>query len=449
MRIKEIIINGLFGMFNHVIPLNLDDHITILTGPNGFGKTTILKLISILFSHQSIKLYGLFNIDFKDLQIIFENNTYLTIEKEDNHEKISFKYFEGLSNESLCKSSLDLYSEEIFDYAQLIADRYPFIAPVRNQSKGGRLTFNTSTRSKSWLDNSKGAIIQSEELLETYGELLQDIAIADKPPEILAMLDKINVNFIETQRLFRLSPIDNSGTTKKQKIDVVEAYSEHLSEEIQKKLAEFGEESQKLDSTFPERLLDGDFRILNQEEILRKLTELDERRQRLMKLGLLDSKEAVFKKEKIDEKQIIALTLYASDNFKKLSIFDTIADKIEILRDIINKHFIYKKLSINKDKGFVFINDNNQILMPTDLSSGEQHQLIMLYELLFRVAPNSVILIDEPELSLHVAWQMQILDDLERIAGQMQFDIIVATHSPQIINDRWDLTVELKGKPYG
>ena len=62
-----------------------------------------------------------------------------------------------------------------------------------------------------------------------------------------------------------------------------------------------------------------------------------------------------------------------------------------------------------------------------------------------RVRENSIILIDEPEISLHVVWQHEFLKDLEQIAALSQFHALVATHSPQIISDRWDLTVELKG----
>jgi predicted ATP-binding protein involved in virulence len=84
-------------------------------------------------------------------------------------------------------------------------------------------------------------------------------------------------------------------------------------------------------------------------------------------------------------------------------------------------------------------------LEPGLLSSGEQHELVILYELLFRVRENSIILIDEPEISLHVVWQHEFLKDLGQIAALSQFHALVATHSPQIISDRWDLTVELKG----
>ena len=51
----------------------------------------------------------------------------------------------------------------------------------------------------------------------------------------------------------------------------------------------------------------------------------------------------------------------------------------------------------------------------------------------------------EPELSLHIAWQQKFLRDLLKITKLAGLTALVATHSPQIIHDRWDLTVELLG----
>ena len=52
-------------------------------------------------------------------------------------------------------------------------------------------------------------------------------------------------------------------------------------------------------------------------------------------------------------------------------------------------------------------------------------------------------MIDEPELSLHVAWQEKFLSDIDDIARLSSFRILLATHSPQIIGDRYDLAIEL------
>jgi len=77
------------------------------------------------------------------------------------------------------------------------------------------------------------------------------------------------------------------------------------------------------------------------------------------------------------------------------------------------------------------------------LSSGEQHEVVLLFELLFKAKENSLVLIDEPEISLHVVWQKEFLNDIQEIIELQKIDVIIATHSPQIINDSWDLTVDL------
>ena len=149
--------------------------------------------------------------------------------------------------------------------------------------------------------------------------------------------------------------------------------------------------------------------------------------------------------QKIDKSNTNVLSVYIKDVKQKLSVFDELTEKIDLLIKIINNRFLHKKLSINKTDGFIFKTTEGKIIPPTSLSSGEQHELVLLYEMLFKVKPNSLILIDEPEISLHVAWQQEFLKDLQEITRLVGFDVLIATHSPQIINDRWDLTVELKG----
>jgi predicted ATPase len=136
--------------------------------------------------------------------------------------------------------------------------------------------------------------------------------------------------------------------------------------------------------------------------------------------------------------------LYTNDAKQKPESLDELARKRELLTDIINSRFLYKTMTIDKEKGLVFTTKNGLVLSLENLSSGEQHELVLFYDLLFRVNPGSLVLIDEPELSLHVVWQDQFLKDLQRVRFHADADIILATHSPDIINDRRDLIVELR-----
>lgn len=65
------------------------------------------------------------------------------------------------------------------------------------------------------------------------------------------------------------------------------------------------------------------------------------------------------------------------------------------------------------------------------LSSGEKHLLRILIDTL-SVGPSSLI-VDEPELSMHVDWQKLLIPVMRELNGSAQ--LIMATHSPEIISD--------------
>lgn len=132
------------------------------------------------------------------------------------------------------------------------------------------------------------------------------------------------------------------------------------------------------------------------------------------------------------------------DTLKKLNNLDDLAQRINLLTTIINNRFLYKTIAIYKEKGVVFTAKNGTTLSLENLSSGEQREFILFYELLFRVTPGSLILIDEPESSLHIVWQEQFLKDLQQVVQLIDSDIILATHSPDIISNRRDLVIKLE-----
>jgi len=75
------------------------------------------------------------------------------------------------------------------------------------------------------------------------------------------------------------------------------------------------------------------------------------------------------------------------------------------------------------------------------LSSGERHILTLLFSSTHMTASDGIVLIDEPELSLHVDWQRSILTELTKQAGDRQ--IIVCTHSPEVAADHQEALVGL------
>ena len=125
---------------------------------------------------------------------------------------------------------------------------------------------------------------------------------------------------------------------------------------------------------------------------------------------------------------------------------------LALFMDIINKRFKHKKLEINHENGFVFRStikkdksEKYETMLPSKLSSGEQNEIILFYKLIFNSKSGDMILIDEPELSLHISWQNKFIKDLEDVTSMNDVNIVIATHSPDIIDENWDLKVELVG----
>jgi predicted ATP-binding protein involved in virulence len=445
MRITEISIKELFGTFNHKISLNKQDRITIIHSPNGFGKTAILRLIDGVFNSSYSALRS---IPFKSFTINFDDKRTLTIEKanprKNGKSNINFSLSTNRKEpETFVLRPLKENEKRFYEFER-VARKIPYLE---------RLT------PSEWLDTRNNEILELDDILMENQGLLPlfnefEKELRGKTSDWFEKLKRqINVHFIKTERLqtltndYRRSMGENFFSLKPS----VSKHSEEVKDSIRKKIGEYASETQTLERTFPKRLVDGtSANNMTQEKLKEKLKAVEEKRKELISAGLLEeqsTEDPSYFIDRINDSNEIALTLYAEDMTQKLKIFDDLAEKIEIFKNIINSRFQYKQMHINKDKGVFFITDDGSDLNLRSLSSGEQQELVLFYEFLFRVEENSLILIDEPEISLHVAWQMQFLKDLSLVTQNAKFDVLLATHSPQIINDRWDLTVELKGKP--
>jgi len=75
----------------------------------------------------------------------------------------------------------------------------------------------------------------------------------------------------------------------------------------------------------------------------------------------------------------------------------------------------------------------NEIVIFEELSSGEQQLLNIAIKLIATGNLGTVMLVDEPEISLHVSWQRAIPEVFELISENLQCSIVVATHSPIVM----------------
>ena len=79
----------------------------------------------------------------------------------------------------------------------------------------------------------------------------------------------------------------------------------------------------------------------------------------------------------------------------------------------------------------IFTNSSGDKFNINELSSGEKQLFLRTLAIKMLNPENSIILIDEPELSLHPKWQQRIVDVYRKIGKNNQ--IIIATHSPHIL----------------
>lgn len=133
--------------------------------------------------------------------------------------------------------------------------------------------------------------------------------------------------------------------------------------------------------------------------------------------------------------------VYALEEF--LSKDHQLAESIIVFQDLINSFFVGKRLVINNGRMGVVLSDGSALPMSA-LSSGETHLMIMMYRLLFQARPGSLVIIDEPEISLHVSWQQRLGPVLSDICRLRDLQMLIATHSPQTIHDMWDQASELR-----
>lgn len=451
MKVREISVTGLFGMFDHTIPLSNSDRVTIIHGPNGLGKTMMLKMISALIDGRS-KIFE--RVPFEEFTAKLEDGSAIVVrhkKKKDfdsNQNKIEI-FFREKSGSSKRITREDT-NQEIPRHVLDSIDRF--------------IPGPYSRRGSGWRDDM-GGFYTLEDILDRFPFASEHVPRKYRQSPFTNAFRDIGAFFVETTRLnaeagashrfpTRHSAYEDSFHLQEESSNNqyglrVDQYSKDIVQRIKSALADYAKHSQEKDRTFPERLV----RFIRDREytqqpidLLKRMSELESKRQRLISLGFLDSETGLKDLNEDDVKRAPeALTIYVGDVQEKLAVFDDLSQRVGKMIDIVNERFRYKSLTLNRDQGFKLKSKTGDTIQLEDLSSGEQHELVVLYELLFRAPRNGLILVDEPEISLHVAWQSRFLTDLMDILRLTDSYGIVATHSPVIIGTRWDLTQELKG----
>jgi predicted ATPase len=120
-----------------------------------------------------------------------------------------------------------------------------------------------------------------------------------------------------------------------------------------------------------------------------------------------------------------------------------VADRLESFERLISDFFTNKTIRINSTDGLIIETEDGQRLNERQLSSGEFHLLFLMVAALVTKRRGTVIAIDEPEMSMHIAWQRRLIPALLECASKAQPLFIFATHSPDLAASYPDAVAEL------
>lgn len=423
--IRRLEIKKLFGRFSYNIILK-ENALTILTGPNGFGKSTILKIIEA-FNKFDIKYFN--TIKFDQIDIYFDDDAKaFSITQSKNGIKINGQVFEKEFREKnniiIHKSLYFNYYNECLNIPKLDTNN---MRPVEKRVYDiDEEQFNKWINKANNIKNSKSK--SNKKLYNVIMKIKESI---------------IKIYFIKEQRLIR----EDITNDKSKVINVIEDIPNKFKRLIGNLSENYSRIANQLDNTYPSRLFDTE-KGIDKDEYQCKMQEMSKRFEKLKEYDISDMQ--AFSNVIFKDEHSKALKVYFDDFDKKYSVYEKHILMCDLYTQIVNERLSFKRVSISKEKGLsVYDIDNKMELVDLNkLSSGEKQEIVLFFELIFDTPNDILLLIDEPEISLHISWQKMFIDDLLKIAKFKNFKIILATHSPQIISNHWDNQIDL-GELYG
>ncbi len=410
-KIEKVRVTKLFGYLDYEIDFNKTT--SIILAPNGFGKTTIFNFINFLLNptlegyEKTIK-----GVPFGSFEIELNDNRVIIFSSEDNE------------------------------------DTYLFRTSDVEDSKIVRIV---SSEESEYIDDSRERVGQDgirdmNEMLKRAG-IISDVffiktsrAFEDSPSKI-SSLAPFKTEIIRTVRTSdveeKLNPMASCNQDLVSLMVACKKAYQKMTEDVKNEL--------------PGKFIELDGPIISPAETKALWTKYKNRLNELSEYGLIDAGNVSDFVNKLSESEYKDttngkgpfLSLYVTEYMKTLAPFDELYTKMKIFRDIINeRNFGTKKHIEYSYSGIEYYNGDQKIRLES-LSSGERNDFIMFFDMIFRTSESSVVLIDEPEISLHINWQEKYIDNVEKALAGKDCQVIISTHSPDIISTHDDYIVEL------
>jgi ABC-type lipoprotein export system ATPase subunit len=366
----------IFDLFGKDIKIKIKNNNLIIVADNGSGKTTILRLIYFFLTKQWSKIL---EYDFEKIIAKIDGKEYIFIRNNFKSSKISKKQYVSLSKKYSNYSNFIIEEFSKYDINELRSTNYKIdeIEQLYDVPKNLLYSLIEDLELKKF-DDSVYDWDVSVIYLPTYRRIEKDYF------SIFGDIDRRVANYVTT-----LFP----------------EIRERISKDKEYNETDFSETEEDLNNIFSD--------IINSRNNEKWL------------------------KSKGSNEKLEMIEFGMSDvNFKvKEFNSDNNVDKgqtIERFTELINKYLPNnKRLLFEKEYGNLLLFDSLKEIRfgLNDLSSGEK-QLVAIFSHLFFDEKKSFIIIDEPEISLSIAWQEMILKDIVMFCDGM----IVATHSPFIVD---------------
>ena len=136
------------------------------------------------------------------------------------------------------------------------------------------------------------------------------------------------------------------------------------------------------------------------------------------------------------------LRSYINGQQARLRAFRVLYTKMHNLVSTTNDYLTDKQLELDITKG-ISVRTPADLLDPTVLSSGEQHLLVLFLNVFPSSDQTRLFIIDEPELSLNIKWQRQLVGSLLELTDTSQCQFLLATHSIELLAKHTDYVVKL------
>jgi energy-coupling factor transporter ATP-binding protein EcfA2 len=185
--------------------------------------------------------------------------------------------------------------------------------------------------------------------------------------------------------------------------------------------------------------------------LIDRLTRLNQNIQQFARFGLLanfpaDRFISTFRKASAHDQTTISGVLqpYLEGLEARLNALQELYNIVSTYIDTLNSFFSGKRIDLNiQREGISVTTQWGEAIDPNVLSSGERQLLLLLSNTVLARKRSSIFIIDEPELSLNVKWQRQLVDALLKCSHGGGIQYILASHSLELITRYQSRTVRL------